>query len=287
MLKKLISAILILALFSLSFRSDRPAYRLFNAKGKAVAFNKLIKAAKQADVVLFGELHNNPICHWLQLELSEELYRIKQNQLVLGAEMFETDNQLLLDEYLIETIQEKNFESEARLWRNYTTDYKPLLQFARNHQLPFIATNVPRRYAALVHKKGFEGLETLSPEAKKLFPALPIPFPADLPSYKKMQSMMGSHGTPNLAKAQALKDATMAYFIAKNRKAGQLFIHFNGTYHSDHYEGIGWYLKQNHPDWKIVTIASTEQEHLDSLKKVNKNRADFILVVPETMTKTY
>ena len=47
-------------------------------------------------MVLFGELHNNPISHWLQLELTEDLHAARGADLVLGAEMFEADNQLLL-----------------------------------------------------------------------------------------------------------------------------------------------------------------------------------------------
>jgi len=51
---------------------------------------------------------------------------------------------------------------------------------------------------------------------------------------------MQSHGGENLPKAQALKDATMAFFISENYIFGKIFIHFNGAYHSDNYEEILW-----------------------------------------------
>lgn len=269
---------------------EMTAYKLYNNKGKAIDYSKLVRQASEADVVLFGELHNNPICHWLQLELSRSLYDVKKQDLVMGAEMFESDNALLISEYLSGMVKDKNFESEARLWSNYKTDYKPLLQFARDSSVVFVATNIPRRYASLVNRNGFEGLEALDEEARSYIAPLPVPYDPELPGYKSMLEMMegsGGHGNDNLPKAQAIKDATMAYSISRNISAGKLFLHFHGTYHSDNYEGIVWYLKQYKPDLKIVTISSCEQTNLESLAEENNNKADFILVVPESMTKTH
>ena len=145
---------LILLSFALiSMKSDKEAYQLFNIKGGKEKYKALLKDALDADIVFFGEQHNNPISHWMQLELTQDLYAEKQDNLLLGAEMFEADNQLLIDEYLSGKIREKNFEQEARLWKNYKTDYKPLLEFARENNLRFVATNIPRRYASVVQKQ--------------------------------------------------------------------------------------------------------------------------------------
>ena len=99
--------------------------------------------------------------------------------------------------------------------------------------------------------------------------------------------MSGGHGGDNLPKAQAIKDATMAHFILENKKEGQTFIHYNGTYHSNNFEGIVWYLKQANPDLKIITISSVEQEEIGSLVKENIGLANFILCTPASMTKTH
>lgn len=288
-MKKNILLLFVFIVF-VAMRGDKPAYKLFTQKGKATDYSQLIKAAAKADVVLFGELHNNPISHWLQLEVTRSLYAEKGKQLVLGAEMFEADNAMLMDEYLSGKVAERNFEAEARLWANYKTDYKPLLTFARDSGLRFIATNIPRRYASLVNREGFDGLLSLSPEAKKYIAPLPIPYDAQLPGYKGMLDMMGGaggHVNENLPRAQAIKDATMAYFILQNLKPGQTFLHFQGTYHSDNFEGINWYLKQSAPGLKIVTINSCEQANIDTLSAENLNKADFILAIPESMTKTH
>ncbi|MBN2237696.1 MAG: ChaN family lipoprotein, partial [Bacteroidales bacterium] len=239
--------------------------------------------------VFFGEQHNNPICHWLQFEISKDLEKRKGSDLVLGAEMFETDNQIILDEYLNGSIKQSSFEKEARLWPNYKTDYKPLVELAKDSGLRFIATNIPRRYASFVHSNGLDNLENLSTEAKKYIAQLPITYDSTLPGYKAMLEMMkdSPHVNENLPKAQAAKDATMAEFILKNWTKGKLFLHYNGSYHSDDFEGIVWYLQRTNPNLKIVTISSVEQISAESLDEEFLNKADFVLVVPQSMTKTY
>ena len=264
---------------------DKKAYQLFDKKGKKVTFDKVIKETLKNEVVLFGEFHDNPICHWLQLELTKEV--AAKRQVVLGAEMIEADNQTQLNNYLADKITQKQLDSTARLWPNYKTDYKPLVDFAKASKLPFIATNIPRRYASMVHKKGFEVLETLSDEEKSWIAPQPIPYNKDLPGYTQMMTMMGEHTSPNMPKAQASKDATMAYFITKNLQPNSVFIHFNGSFHSDNFDGINWYLRKYQPEIKIVTISTVEQNQLKKLENEHLNKADFILVVDENMTKTH
>lgn len=285
-MKKLILILTVFVMLA-GFKNDKPAYHIYNEEGKKVKYEKMINTIKDADVVFFGELHNNPICHWLQLEMTEDLYVLRNSQLILGAEMFERDNQLILNEYLEGTISEKSYKKEARLWPNYKTDYAPLVDFAKDSSLKFIATNIPRRYASVVYKNGFEGLENLMPEAKSYIAPLPVEYDPEVDCYKNMLEMSGGHGGENLPKAQAIKDATMAYSIAGYAGDDKLFIHYNGSYHSDNFEGIIWYLNKYKPSLKIVTIASVEQENLDELEEENLNVASFVLVVDKDMTKTH
>lgn len=286
-----IGLVLIMFMMTSGAMAEKPAYRLVDADGKKVKYSKLLKEAQKADIILFGELHNNPVSHWLQLELSHDLHEAMGENLVLGAEMFESDNSLILQEYVSGLIRTRNFEAEAKLWPNYKTDYKPLIEFAREKKLPFIATNVPRRYAAAVNTGGFEALDAFQDEAKKLIAPLPIAFDPELPQYKKMASMMGGqmgdHGNSNIVKAQALKDATMAHNILENFQPGNVFLHFHGSFHSDFYEGIMWYLKQRNPVLKIITIATIEVDNVDEFPEDQKGVADFVIVTPKTMTKTH
>jgi uncharacterized iron-regulated protein len=282
-MKYTISTLLLIAFVSLSF-SDKMAYQLFSKKGKKVDYEKMIKEMQDADIILFGELHNNPISHWMQLEVSKSLL---DREPVFGAEMFEADNQVMMTEYMEGFISSKNFEDQMRLWKNNATDYQPLVELARENNRPFIATNVPRRYASLVFRDGIGGLDSLSDQAKTWMAPLPFEINLDLPGYQEMMEMGAGHGGENIVQSQALKDATMAYFIMQNRGLGNVFIHFNGTYHSNNFEGIYYYLMQADPDLKIVTIASVEQASTDSVTEENEGLADFILVIDEDMTKTY
>ena len=277
--------VLSLLLLTIPVFSQKPAYVIYNSEGKAVTYQKMFKTLAEKDIVLFGEQHNNPISHWLQFEVTADLNKTKP--LILGAEMFEADNQTALNDYLNGSSDAKGLDSTARLWPNYETDYKPLVDFAKEKELDFIATNIPRRYAKLVYKKGFEALDSLSSEEKEWIAPLPIPFDPELPTYKNILQMMGDHGTPELVKAQAIKDATMAHFILKNYKEDSLFVHYNGTYHSDHYEGILWYLKKERNDLTYGSISTVSQESLKQLEEKNLDLADFIIVVDSHMTTTY
>lgn len=284
-MRKLIVSLIVMSFLTVSYSQGKPAYKLFNSKGKSVSYKQMIKKMSESDIVMFGEHHNNPIVHWLQLETTIDLE--KERELMLGAEMFEADNQVQLNEYLAGKIDQKAFDTVARLWKNYPTDYKPLVDFAKDKNIKFIATNVPRRFASKVFRGGFESLEELTNKEKEWIAPLPIKYDAELPGYVKMKAMMGGHGGDNLPKAQAVKDATMGYFIVKNREKGKLFVHYNGSYHSDHYEGINWYLNQADSNLKIITVSVVEQDDIKKMIPEEKLKADYIIVVPSNMTKTY
>lgn len=338
-MKKQVAAILIMAFTMMGFAGDKPAYMLFEKDGRKVKYEKMIKTLEKADIVFFGELHTDPIAHWLQIEMTKELFERKKEALILGAEMFEADNQLILDEYLKGMYGTDKFEAEMRLWGNYQTDYKPLVEFAKEKGIPFIATNIPRRYASMVYRKGFEALEELSEEARSYMAPLPMRYDPEVKCYKEMLSLPGmgkpthgkemeapgkespgpgkptgkpegkvtmpgktmpggtgvshGHGKPgagpsmaNLPKAQAAKDATMAHFILTNWSEGKTLFHFNGSYHSNNFEGIVWHLRQQDPGLKIMTINLVQQKKIGKVEEGNLKTADYIICVPESMTRT-
>lgn len=288
-MKKNIVFIILLGLLPMvgSYGQKVLGYQIFDGNGKKVSFEKMIKSLEKSDIVLFGEIHNDPIVHWLQYETALALS--KTRRMVFGAEMFESDNQSGLDKYLDGQIESEEFKKEVRLWNNYKTDYAKIVELAKEKNIPFIATNVPRKYASMVFRGGFESLDTITQEEKAWIAPLPVDYDANLPGYRNMLDMdMGEHKpTENFPKAQAIKDATMAYFILKHYQPGAIFLHLNGTYHSDNYEGILWYLQKQSPGLRCKTIAATLQKDVSKLEKENKGRADFIICVNENMTTTY
>lgn len=270
---------------------DKPAYRIFNHKAKAVTYTDMLKVLQQAEVVLFGELHNNSLVHWLEWEIFQDLTRAEPQLYSLGMEMFEADVQPVVDEYMQGMIRESYFTKEAKVWDNYTTDYRFLVEHARKLQIPLWATNIPRRYAHIVAYHGLAALDSL-PEYRKAWMApLPITIDMELRSYKQMLQMVADHGGHMQANyfvaAQAIKDATMAYRIVKALEQRPRIIHYHGSYHSDYQEGIAWYLMRYRPQTRYITISCVEQDQLDRLEQEHQGKADFLIVLPSNMHKSY
>ena len=280
-----IPTVLFLSLNSI-IAQNKVAYRIFDDKGKKVNYKAFKKQMLKADVVLFGEFHDNPISHWLELELAKDLNL--NGDLVIGAEMLEADNQQLVDNYLSNKINFKFLDSAAKLWPNFDTDYYPIVEYAKTNGLSVIATNIPRKYASMVFKDGgFDALNSLEDFEKKFVAPLPVKFDIELSQYKNMLNMMGDHGSLDIVKAQAIKDATMAHFILKNYDISKKFLHINGAYHSDFHQGILWYLRQIDNTLDYKTISTCYQENVRKLDEVNLKRADFIICVDEDISRTY
>jgi uncharacterized iron-regulated protein len=284
-------------LFSLTFvlltiAQSKPAYELYKSNGKTAKYDKMIKDLAKSDMVFFGEYHTNPISHWMQLEMSKSFFELKGKKLFFGAEMFESGNQLVLDEYLNGLYPEKKMLPEiTQMWGNYQTDYKPLLEFAKENGLRFIATNIPRRYASMINKKGIDALKELSPEALAMIgPDLEKYFDPTVKAYAEMADMMGGHVPPNMLNiqtAQAAKDATMAHFSLKNFNKGDLLFHFEGSYHSNYEQGIIWWINKIQPGLNMKSIATVTQSEWNELSEDEKATiANYIIVVADNMTQT-
>jgi len=285
-----LTLIAIIAFVSITIAQGRPAYQLYNNKGKLAKYDKMIKDLAKADMVFFGEYHTNPISHWMQIEMAKSFHDIKGDKLVFGAEMFESPNQLVLNEYLAGFYPEKKmFPEMTQLWKNYNTDYKPLVEFAKENNLRFVASNIPRRYASMINKEGIEVLKKLSPEAKALIgPDLEKYF--DPAVYADMKDMMGGHVPPNMLNiqtAQAAKDATMAHFSVKNFNKGDLYFHMDGSYHSNNKRGIIWWVNKIQPGLNIKSITTLTRSEWDKKTAEEKELiAEYIIVVADNMTQT-
>lgn len=286
-------ALLVMTFASITNAQNKPAYQLFNNDGELADYESMITELAKNDMVFFGEYHNNPISHWLQLEMTKSFYELKDSALFLGAEMFESGNQLVLDEYLNGFYPEAKMLPEiTQLWSNYKTDYKPLLEFAKENELRFIATNIPRRYASMFNAMGMDALNKLSPEALALIgPDLEKYFDPTVKAYAEMADNMGGHVPDNMLNiqtAQASKDATMAHFSVKNFNPGNLLFHFEGSYHSDNRQGIIWWINKIKPGLNIGSVTTVTQTEWNEMSEEEKTEiADYIIVVADNMTKTY
>lgn len=273
---------------NISYAQDR-AFQLFDKNGELIQFSSIINAASEHDVILFGEFHDQPIAHWLQLELLKALHQVKGDSLLFGAEMFETDNQIIIEEYVDGLITEKKFESEVRLWNNYKTDYKPLLNYCLSNNITFTGTNAPGRYVNALYNQGMSVFENMSAQALQYLCPLPLEIDYDLPGYAQLLSMGSAHGQEKkyFVEAQALRDATMAHAINKSFIPGYAYLHINGSYHSNNYEGIAHYLSNYNPNLKILVITTVYQSEIEKLELEHHSKADFIICIPENMSRSY
>jgi len=262
------------------------AYALYHGDGSGADFGAMVEAMAAAEVVLFGELHNDRVAHELQRSVAQALAEQTGDRLILGAEMLERDQQLIVDEYLIGAIRAADLTSGTKLWPNWQRDYAPLLELAKERKLRVVATNVPRRYAAMVARDGWPALESLDAEAKGLMAGLPVMVDTNLPGYQallKGDTHGGKIKPELLVAAQALKDATMAESIHRALPPNGLMLHLNGAYHSNNREGIVWYLQRLRPNAKVVTVNTVQAADPGQLPAEAKLSADYILVTNEAL----
>lgn len=278
--------VLALILSTPGHAQEMRAYALYDSSGAALSFEEWVERADHSDVILFGEMHDNPINHWLQYELAQALYA-RDSSLSIAMEMLERDDQKAVDQFLKGALDYRALDTTARLWPNFKTDYLPLLEMAKRRQLPVVASNAPRRLASLVYKQGFAALDSLSDSVKTWLPPLPIDYDPQLPGYQKMLEMAHGHGGENLPKAQALKDATMAHWILNDLPENGKLLHLNGDYHSANFEGIYWYLKRERPELNILTISTVEKENVSPPDSTERSRADVLLIIDSDVTRSH
>ena len=96
---------------------------------------------------------------------------------------------MVLDEYFLGFSREKDFEKEAKTWPNHKTDYRPLLRFAKDNDLYFVATNIARRFENMVYRFGFDTLAYLPEATKKFTTPLHMAYDTSLHCYKEISVM--------------------------------------------------------------------------------------------------
>ena len=289
----IILSLLFLPLFAFCQEDFSRHYKIYDTRNqKVISVDDIVSDMNNADVLFFGEEHNDSTGHVLELALFTKLAAKYSGKTALSMEMFETDCQNVLDEYLQGLIREKNFITEARAWHNYK-DYRPLIELAKTQQIPVIAANAPARYVNMVNRMGLTSLEKLNKTAKAWLPPLPIDT-ATGTYYEKFLQIMGGHagnmGGMQLYQAQNLWDATMGWSIAQFIKKHRDFkiLQINGGFHSAEQLAVPAQLEKYSSKTRILNVACFSDEQFDNpdWSKFNKNNDCVILTDPK-LAKTY
>lgn len=258
------------------------SFRVYNGNGHSASLDEIIKKLSGFDVVFLGEMHDDSVAHSLQFEIFKRAFEKnkKKREVKLSMEMFERDIQNVVDEYLLDLITEKHFLSSSRPWGNYETDYRPLVEFAKDNKLKVIAANAPRRYVNMVSRLGRSSLEKLSPEAKSSL--APLPFGKSSEAYsEKFNALMGGHGSENILDSQTLWDSTMAFWISENLKQNKknLIIHLNGSFHTENRLGTVEQLLKFKPNTKVLVVTMRYEEDFTNFdKSKHTGLGDFVIL---------
>lgn len=254
-----------------------------------IPYSEISKHVKESDVILVGEEHDDQEGHKVSLEIFQRLSN--QFPLTLSLEMLEWHQQESIDEYLQGVITYNALVQTSRFWKNFETDYLPLVDFAKNNQIPIICANPPRKYVNAIAREGMLAYRKLSPQAVRNLP-LPHTVLRDRSSaYEKrlndLFSEMGSgSGHPQedgsmidrLILAQHIWDAGMTEKIAAEfyRKDRKIF-HLNGRFHSDYGQGVGYRLKKWGLRVTTISLVPKERWELEKTKSFGLI-ADFLIL---------
>jgi uncharacterized iron-regulated protein len=264
--------------------NSQQAYTIYNTATKSkVTLADITNALANADIVFYGEIHDDSVGHIAELDILKAISAQYPGKAALSMEMFETDVQPVLNEYLSGFIREKNFITDSRAWPRYKTDYKPMVEFAKSNNIPVVAANAPARYTNMVTTSGLERLKVLNKTALSYMPPLPIDT-ATGAYYEKFVAEMGGHsamGGMHIYQSQNLWDATMAWSIAQFYKKHKDFkiMQVNGGFHSEEKMGIVAQLKNYAPKVRVITINAYAGTTPDW--KTLANKADFVILTGE------
>lgn len=260
-----------------------------------VSFARMMSRASRADVVFFGEQHDDPATHRAELSVLAALGN-GARPVVLSLEMFERDVQGVLDDYLAGRIAESDFLARSRPWERYTTDYRALVELARARGWPVVASNVPRRLASAVSRKGLAVLDTM-PAAERALVARDISCPRDA-YYTNFAEQMKGHSagegpasaadsaamramTDRFYEAQCIKDETMAEsIVAALARAGDgaIVLHLDGAFHSDYGLGTAARVVRRRPGVARTILTAIPVDSLERASPAgDAARGDFIL----------
>jgi uncharacterized iron-regulated protein len=256
--------------------------RVFDTRKKGFSdFEVMLADLTRADAVFVGEQHDDPNTHRLELAIVEGLTR-RGVPVVVAMEMFERDVQGTVERYASGAITEEQFLKESRPWPRYATDYRPIIEFARAHKLPIVASNVPRRIAADVGKKGMSAIDGLG--ADRALAAKELKCPTSGSYYERFVDAMGGHegANPNFYFAQCVKDETMGEAVADAfGKATEhvTIVHINGAFHTDFSEGTAESARRRMPGRRIAVVSMLPVDDIDGEKPDDDDlkRADYLV----------
>ena len=233
--------------------------------GEIIPFERFLDRLAKVDAVFVGETHTDETTHRVELAVYDGLLRRRAGKVVLAMEMFERDVQAQLDAYISGEIDEAMFLAHARPWSNYRAAYRPMIELARAHRRPVVASNFPRPLLRQIAMGGEDSYGDAVAEAghrqlpTKLFPNTDAYWRRvdnAIRSHRAMIAARGGMGN-RLLSTQCLWDNAMgeACAYALDDHPGHTVVHVNGAFHSAYWDGTVRQFQLRKPDAKVATVA--------------------------------
>ena len=240
-------------------------YQLHAPSGEAISVNQLPPEIQQADVILIGEWHTHAGIHRFQTDMLKQLSSANR-PLAHSMEQVTRDKQAILDAYLDGEIGEQYFMKQSNAWPNYESDYRPLVEFAKQAEIPVIASNAPKNIVRCIGRQGVDYLDKLDSDERS-FVADDVNT-ANSPYKEKFMASM-HHGKPEQTEkqyaAQVTWDETMAESIVKylEKHPGTQVVHVAGKFHTEGGLGTAASILNRNPSLKVLVITPTANITLD------------------------
>ena len=248
-----------------------------------VPLSAFLAKAWDADLVVFGELHNHPVGAMYERFVLESL-STGQRRVALALEFFERDQQPALDAYLAGTKEKAAFLKETRRSKGYEETHGPLVDWAKDHDQAVVAANAPRRLVSGYRKSGKESYEdylaSLTEEERAWLPAETSVI--EDAYWKRFETLMGPKMAKSFFQSQALWDDAMAESMARYRDANPEHRVFFvvGAFHVT--GGLGTITKylQRRPDDRVVVLTmSTGEDTGLAFEDADRGTGDVVLKV--------
>jgi uncharacterized iron-regulated protein len=248
--------------------------------GVKVTADQMYAAVSDARIIYVGETHDNPAAHRLELQILEAVLHRHPGQVSLGMEMFNNEQQAVLDDWVAGKLSEKEFLKASDWYGVWSQDfryYRDILNLARDHRVPVVALNVTRQVR---QKVGMNDLADLDEATRAQLPEMDL----NDPYQKAMTTAIyadHSHGGKMLdsfLRIQTLWDESMASNVARHmsdKAPGYRMVVMAGGNHVRFGFGIPRRVFRRLPT-SYVTVGSREIDipaaHQDKLMDVDMPR---------------
>ncbi|NLS14529.1 ChaN family lipoprotein [Vibrio sp. SM6] len=232
-------------------------YRLSTPSLEPLQLDTLVSRLHDVDVILVGEWHTHPAVHHLQFELLRALHQ-QRSDVVLSLEHFSREAQHALDQYLSGQIGETPFINLTQAWPNYASDYRPLIEYAKQHQIPVIAANAPNTIVRCIARYGLAYRHHLPHEEQKwIAKHVDVSSSPYKSRFTELMFFGNAEHTERQYAAQKTWDDTMAESIVThlaNASATQI-IHYAGAFHVEQGQGIAATIRKLNPSLTVAILS--------------------------------